>query len=120
MLAYTPYRTLGNVTSRIERIRHCLIPIVGNKTRAFLSLVVTIVVLEVIDPPAGERLGVLFLPSQRCSFSVSVFVTAVEILIRISYRIARKCMSQLTNTSPIQAPYHEPFLQLLGFHLGTW
>ena len=80
VLTCTRYQDAGKVTCRIERIRHCLIPIVGNKARAFLSLIVTVVVLQVIDPPVSECLGVLFLPSQRRSCSVSVLVTVVEIL----------------------------------------
>lgn len=80
VLAHTRYQDAGKVTRRIERIRHRLIPIVGNKTRAFLSLIVTIVVLQVVDPPFSECLSVLFLPSQRRSCSISVLITVVEIL----------------------------------------
>lgn len=80
VLAHTRYREPGRVTCRIERIRHCLVPIVGYKARAFLSLIVTIVVLQVVHPPLSECLSVLFLPSQRCSCSISVLVIDVKIL----------------------------------------
>ena len=62
----------GNITCSIERIRHCLVSVVRDKSRPFLSLIVAIVILEVIDPPIGECLGVLFLYSQRCSCWISV------------------------------------------------
>ncbi len=60
----------GHITCSIERVRHCLVTIVCDKGRPFLSLVVAVVVLEVIDAPIGECLGVLFLHPQRCSCSI--------------------------------------------------
>lgn len=118
----SPYSMLnpGDTTCSIERVRHCLVPIVRDKSRPFLSLVVAVVVLEVIDAPIGECLGVLFLHPQRCSCSISVFVTIVGVLTTIRYRIARKCIFQQRSTFPTQAPDHEFFPPGLGFHLGIW
>lgn len=110
-------RNPRNITCSIESIRHCLIPSVGDKGRPFLSLIVTIVVLEIIDPPVGECLGVLFFHPQRCSCLNSVIVTIVWFRTMISHRIARKYISQRYYTSPTQAPYRESFPQPQGFHL---
>ena len=108
------------ITCSIERIRHCLVSIVRDKSRAFLSLIVAVVVLEIINTPIGECLGVLFLHSQRRRCSISGFVIIVGNSTMISYRIARKCISPQRSTSPTRAPCHESFLQPLEFHRGIW
>lgn len=115
------------ITCSIERIRHCFIPIICDKRRPLLSLIVAIVILEIIDAPIGECLGVLFLHPQRRSCSISVIVSNIGILpLRRTlemiglYRIARKYISQQRNTFPTQAPYRESCPQLLVFRLGIW
>ena len=108
------------ITCSVQRIRHCFIPSVRDKRRSFLSLIVAIVVLEVIDSPIRERLGVLFLNSQGCSCRPLDSVTAEGALIMVSYRIGRKCISQQMNTFPTRVPTHESDRQPQGFHLGIW
>lgn len=136
----SPYSmpNFGYLTCSIERVRHCLIPSVRDEGRPLLSLVVAVVVLkrtsqrrkqmgtchqthfEVINAPIGECLGVLFLYSQRCSCSISVFITTGGISTMVSYRIVHMCISQQRNTFPTPTPYHELFPQALGSHLGIW